>query len=235
MRFSRGLAALIITLLFQTQLFAEYLYKDEVIFNPKFTEQITKLGSELFAKTGITVNLLMIKEFPKGMNIDQYEESILPEFKKDTVLLIFSEKNNKVDIVTNNPSLYKYFNKDQVLSMSASFFQSLVMATIYSHSLEDFKRTIFNSGGTIIPLLAQKCKTRAQYLGKYSAAMFNGYADVVDQIAKSKGVKLKDDVGNANKDTLFIVKSIFYLALLLILVVYIRNKLYLRRLKNENK
>jgi hypothetical protein len=53
LKFSRGLAALILTIFFQSTLSAEYLYKDEVTHNPQFKIDVNTLGAELYEKTGI--------------------------------------------------------------------------------------------------------------------------------------------------------------------------------------
>ena len=51
--------------------------------------------------------------------------------------------------------------------------------------------------GTIIPLLSSK-----KGEDKYSAAMLNGYADVVEQVAASYGVELESAIGSANKSVM---------------------------------
>ncbi len=223
---TRGLCALIFTLSIQTNLSAEYLYKDEVIFNPSFNESVEKLGSELYAKTGISLRLLMLRELPVGKNIVQYEKELMQEFSTPTILLTFSEMNHQVDILASDPSLYKYFDKKQILSPISSPIQAFVVALLNM----DFSD--MQSGGTILPLLAQKAK-KEQVLGKYSGSMFNGYADIAEQIAISKGIVLDNAVGNANQISIFVLKVIFYGTLLIGVYMYIRRKLFFRRQKIE--
>ncbi len=91
-----------------------------------------------------------------------------------------------------------------------------------------------SSGGTILPLLAQKAK-EGEVLGKYAGSMFNGYADIAEQVAASKGVVLENAVGNANQNSIFAVKILFYGFIVYGIVLYIKRKLYLRREKNEPK
>ena len=225
MKFSRGLAALILTIFFQTTLVAKYLYKDEVIHNPKFNAEVEKLGSELYEKTGISLRLLMLRELPNGVHISEYEKELIKEFNEPTILLAFSELNSKVDILANDSSLYKYFNKDQVLSPVASPVQAFLMAIIYARSIEDFKYMLSNSGGTILPLLAGKAK-KGEVLGKYSASMFNGYLDISEQIASSKGIVLINGTNDANQKSIFAVKTIFYGIILLSLLIYIRKRFF---------
>ena len=228
---TRGLCALILTILFQTQLFAEYLYKDEVIHNPKFTEEVNALGSELYKKTGVSLYLLMLKELPKDMTMYAYEKSILKNFKEPTILLTFSEMNSQVDIEVNDNSLYKYFDKKQILSPVTSYVQAFMMAAFYAKSWNDFTSIMSNTGGTILPLLGGKAK-KGMITGKYSAAMFNGYLDIAQQVAKAKGVQLGHGFdSDANQESLFYVKLFFYGFVLYGIFMLIKRRLYIRRQK----
>lgn len=228
MKFSRGLAALILTILFHTTLSAEYLYKDEVIHNPEFAKEVETLGQELYQRTGISLRLVMIRELPNDMNIMDYQKELITNFTEPTILLTFAELNSKVDILANDTSLYEFFDKEQVLSPVASPAQAFVMAVVYSSSIDTFIKTAKNYGGTIIPLLASKSK-KGEQLGKYSAAMFNGYADIAEQIANSKHVVLPDAVGNTNKNSILVIKTIFYGVIILSLFIYIKRRYFKRR------
>ena len=226
--FNRGLYALILTIFFQSQLVAEYLYKDEIIHNPSFQADVEKLGKELYEKTGISLRLMMLRELPHGLSIVEYEKDVIKDFVEPTILLTFSEMNTKVDILASDPSLYKYFDKKQILSPVASFMQSFVMALFYSDSFESFKETASNYGGTIIPLLAGKAK-KGEVVGKYSGSMFNGYADIAEQIAASKGVVLENAVGNANQISILVLKIIFYGIIVFAIIMYVKKRLYRRQ------
>ena len=234
MKISRGLAALILTLLFQITLSAEYLYKDNVINNPKFNTEVEKLGSELYKKTGISLRLVMIRELPHNMSIVEYEKELIKDFTEPTILLTFAELDSKVSILANDTSLYKYFNREQVLSPVASPVQAFLMAVVYARSFDEFMQMSGESGGTILPLLAGKAK-KGEQLGKYSGSMFNGYLDIAVQIAQSKGVTLEGDTGNTNKDIILIIKIFFYGTILYGIFMYIRIKIKHRREKLEHK
>jgi len=226
----RGLFALTLTILFQTQLSAEYLYKDDVIRNTKFTKEINAIGQALYSKTGIALRLLMLEKLPQNMTMYQYEKSILDTMQEPTVLLTFSKENMQVDIETNDPSLYKYFNKKQVLSPVTSYVQAFIMAAFYANDWEQFKSMMNNVNGTILPLLGEKAKKAKEKRAKYSAAMFNGYLDIAQQIAKAKGVKLGDGYdAQTNQESLFYVKLFFYGFVLYGIIMYIRRLVYKRR------
>lgn len=222
----RGLNALVLIIVFQSTLVAQYLYKDEVIFNPAFNHSIDTLGAELYEKTGISLKLLMLKELPHGVNIVAYEKELMKEFSEPTILLTFSEMDSQVDILASPSSLYKYFDKKQVLSPISSPVQAFVIGLL------NFDFSDMTSGGTILPLLSQKSK-KGEVLGKYSGSMFNGYADIAEQIALSKNIVLENAVGNANQNSIFAVKVIFYGTVLVAIIMYIRRKIYYARNKSE--
>jgi len=233
LNFSRGLAALILTLFFQVTLVAnEYLYKDEVIDNPKFSADVEKLGAELYAKTGIRLSLIIIKEFKGYKNILAYEKEVIKEFKEPTIILTFSLINKKVDIYANDSSLYNYFNREQVLSPAASFMQAVVIAITSSSSFDNFIAHLTNYGGTILPLIGLKTK-KHEILGMYSAALYNGYSDIAEQVASSKGVTLSNAAGNTNKNSIFMIKLLFYGVILYAIIQFIRRAKYKREHPDE--
>ncbi len=231
---TRGLYALTLIILFQTHLSAEYLYKDEIIHKPRLTQEVNSIGANLYKKTGVSLKLIFLKELPKNMTMYQYEKRLLSSFKEPTVVLTFSEMNSIVDIETNKKVLYKYFDKKQVLSPVTSYVQGFMMAAFYAKSWKEFKSMVTTIGGTILPLLGGKAK-KGEITDKYSAALFNGYLDIAQQIAHAKGVKLGhgyDD--DTNQETLFYVKLFFYGFVLYAIIMYIRRQIYKRRHKNEN-
>ena len=63
--------------------------------------------------------------------------------------------------------------------------------------------------------------------------MYNGYVDIAEQIAQSKGIVLDSAVGNANKNSIFLVKLLFYGMIIYGIFLYVKRKLYLRRQKND--
>ena len=230
---TRGLFALILITIFQTQLFAEYLYKDEIIHNPKFTKDIETLGSRLFQKTGIALKLIMLKELPAGMSMIEYEKSILKDASVPTILLTFAEMDKSVDIEVNDKTLYKYFDKAQVLSPVTSNVQAFMLAVSCARNWDDFKKIVSHTGGSILPLLGVKSKEMTMAT-KYSAAMFNGYLDIAQQIARAKGVKLGDGFdSDTNQEMLFYMKVLFYSFVLYAIIMYIRRLIYKRNHKDE--
>lgn len=77
----------------------------------------------------------------------------------------------------------------------------------------------FPENGTILPILTSN-------KGKdiYNAALLNGYADIAEQIATSKGVTLKTSIGNANKTTINFMRFLIYGSIVLVFLVMIYRK-----------
>ena len=230
----RGLYALTLTIFFSITLNAEYLYKDEVLLNLEFKNEINTLGAELYEKTGIALRIVMIKKLPEGMSIVAYEKETMKDFSEPTILLSFAEIDMKVDILANDPSLYKYFNRNQVLSPVSSPVQAFIVSLLNFNGFDGFLEGLSNYGGTILPIISLKNKD-GEVLGKYSAGMYNGYSDIAEQIAKAKNVELVHAAGNANKDTLFFIKILFYGFVLYAIFMYIKRKLYRRRQEKEDE
>lgn len=222
--FTRGLAALILLFGFSLSLQAEFLYKDDVVNHEKFTNEINMIGQELYEKTGVSLYLVMMRDLDQNQTIVDYEEGLMDELRQPAVVLTFVELRQKVDILARPQSLYKDFDKKQILSPSATFIGAVISAVIFGRSWDDYKEIFGNYGGTILPLLAEKAKGK-DIVEKYSVAMFNGYSDIADQVAASKGVKLSSSAGSGSKIFINILRLVFYGIILYALIQYIRNKM----------
>ncbi len=73
--------------------------------------------------------------------------------------------------------------------------------------------------GTILPILTVKKEN-----DKYNAAVLNGYADIVEQIANSYNVQLEGALGDTNRDIYHYLKIGIYGFLLIIFVKYFYRK-----------
>jgi len=176
----------------------------------------------------------MLRELPTNISKQEYFSKILSGFNSPTVLLSFAELDMKVDILANDPSLYKYFNKKQVLSPVSSPVQAFIISLITFKNFDGFLEGLSNHSGTILPIISLKNKN-GEVLGKYSAGMYNGYSDIAEQIAKMKNVELEHAAGNANKDTLFFVKLLFYGFVLYAIFMYLKRKYYIKRQEEEHE
>lgn len=234
MRLSRGLAALTFTAFFFTlSAHAEFLYKDEVVHNPNFTEQINSIGAELKDKTGVSLYLVMVRDLENNQTIADFEKNISNELDQPSVVMTFVELKQQVDILARPTDLYKHFNKSQILSPNATFIGAVVSSIMFARSYDEAKEFIVNRGGTILPILAERAKGD-DIVSKYSVAMFNGYSDVAEQIAEHHGVTLTTAAGSGSKDFIDIIRVIFYGTMLYALFIYLRGK-YFRKKRSENE
>jgi len=225
---SRGLAALTLILTFTFSLHAEYLYKDDVVKNPAFAEQINAIGEELKAKTGVSLYLVMVRDLEENQTVADFEKQIASELKEPAVIMTFIELQQKVDILARPVSLYEHFNKQQVLSPNATFIGAVVSAVMFARSYDEAKELIVNRGGTILPILAEKAKGD-DIVSKYSVAMYNGYADVAEQIAAHSGVTLSSSAGSGSKNFIDILRVIFYGIILYAVFLYIKGKYFRKK------
>lgn len=231
MLLSRGLAALILTWLFSLSLHAEYLYKDDIVNNPKFAEQINAIGAELKAKTGVSLYLVMIRDLDQNQSVADFEKQMVAQVGEPSVIMTFVELKQEIDILARPVSLYKHFNKSQILSPNATFIASVMSAVMFARSYDEAKELIVNRGGTILPILAEKTKG-GETVQKYSVAMYNGYSDTADQIAASHGVTLSSSAGNGSKNFIDILRLLFYGIIAYAVIRYVYGR-YFRR-KKEN-
>ena len=165
----------------QTGLSATFIIKDELGIHPEFHNQVDEMGAELLKKTGISPYILILKT-TNGESLSKIGAEELAKLSPNSLILTFTELEKKVDIVGNSEVL-KLFDKEQVLSP-------------------------YPWSGTILPILGEKIKKDIRH--KYSVALFNGYADIVEQIAETKSVVLDSAVGSSNKVVINIIRAIFY-------------------------
>lgn len=225
MRFSRGLAALSLIFSFTFSAHAEFLYKDDVVKNPNFSQQINAIGTELKEKTGVSLYLVMVRDLEHNQSIADFEKQLATELKEPAVIMTFIELKQQVDILARPVSLYEHFNKNQVLSPNATFIGAVVSSIMFARSFDEARELIVNRGGTILPILAEKAKGD-DIISKYSVGMFNGYADVAEQIAAHHNVTLSSSAGSGSKNFIDILRVIFYGIILYALFLYIRGKYF---------
>jgi len=75
--------------------------------------------------------------------------------------------------------------------------------------------------GTIIPLLTAHFKNPHAAI---EAALLNGYADIAEEVAAKKGVKLKSALGNTNRNIYYWIRVLFYSIIALILLNFIYRR-----------
>jgi len=122
---------------------------------------------------------------------------------KTPYVLLLMLSEDRVVDIINSPEVSGKFDKEQILS------------PIPSH-------------GTIRPLLVIK----KDYDG-FSAAMLNGYADIVEQIAQSDNVTLSSAVGDTNRETLQYIRVVVYALFVIVFFIYIYKRVRYRHGKKQ--
>jgi len=112
---------------------------------------------------------------------------------KEPFVLLTLAKNEQKVDIVNSKSLDDKFDKESTLSP-------------------------FPWNGTMIPLLTVRKEN-----DKYNAALLNGYADIVEQIALAHDITLEGAIGSTNKDIYHYVKILVYGFLIFVISRYLYN------------
>lgn len=212
MKTYRGLLALLLILSFTVSLQANFIVIDEVVKNQTFYDPIEAMGKELSEKTGINLYMSLIKELDDKQSIIDYQKALIKTLKEPAVLLSFVENSKQVQIYADDKSLYKTFDKDQIMNPMAIW-------------------PFFN--GAIIPVLSVRSKDDIAAKEQYSAAMFNGYAEITEQIAASKGITLDTAIGNSSRNVYKImITALFFIS---VFTVWRLISDYLKRKREINE
>lgn len=184
---------LIISLLLPSFLFAQpdFVLVNDGVMPPKEVEKIRQMGSELYEKTHVPVFVAVVEDLNKTRPID-----LIEKVKKDYptyILLYFSLKPSAVNIFASEDAK-RLVDIDQILSP-------------------------LPWRGTIRPVMSPAFSKSESV--KQEVAIFNGYADIVDQVAENKGVKLTTSVGSGSKTSFQIVRTIFYAILAFVILQFI--------------
>ena len=187
--------------IFPMLLFANsYVLVNDGIMPLKEVNKIEEMGKELYQKTKIPVFVAAAKELNKTKPIDLI--NIIKQNNSSYILLYFSTNPTAVNIFASDDAK-KLIDIDQILSP-------------------------LPWRGTIRPIMSPAFSKDDRI--KQGVAIFNGYADIVDQVANSKGVELVSSIGSESRFSFQIIRTIFYAILLFAILQFILN-----RKKNASK
>lgn len=206
----RGLFALIAILSLSQSIYADFIVVDEVVGKKAFNEQIEPMGTELYEKTGINLYMSLIKELDANETIIDYQKELIKTLKQPAVLFSFVENDKQVQIYADDKSLYETFDKDQIMDPLAIW-------------------PFFN--GRVIPIIGARAPEGIEEKDKYAVAMFNGYAEISEQIAATKGIVLDTAVGDANKNVYKVLITVIFL-ISFVTVIKLGRDAYKRRREN---
>lgn len=174
----------------------EFILKDEIGFNPKASEKILEIGSEVKSKTGISIFVY-----------SQVKSNFLPDMNRE-----------------QRTSFIKKSEADVISKISGSYvliFLSLEDPHINMFVSDDLKNVVDKDSvldDYIVPLLASKDKN--SLISKYSAAVLNGYAEIADRIAEAKKIKLNSSFGSSASQASTIWKMFMYTMIIGGLLLY---------------
>lgn len=171
-----------------------FVIKNDNLLPKKTVDKINEIGNELYQKTGVGVYVAVAEEMDTK-RIKPYEERLAKTLTPPYILLTLVRKAQKVDIVAS-PDAQNLIRKDEILSP-------------------------LPWKGSIIPLLTAHFKDKKAAI---EAAILNGYAEIAEQVAAAKGIKLKSALGNVNRDIYYWLRMLFYSILALIFLNFIYRR-----------
>ena len=165
------------------------------------SQKVTQKVESLGNELFLKTNVSVYVAVPKSIEKMKIKEyeESLLKGLKKPFVLLTLAKNEQKVDIVNSKSLDDKFDKESTLSP-------------------------FPWNGTIIPLLSVKKEN-----DKYNAAVLNGYADIVEQIAASHDVVLEGAIGSTNKDIYHYVKILVYGFLILVILRY-----FYKRMRSKN-
>jgi len=173
---------------------------NDSVMPPKEVKKIEEMGIELYEKTKVPVFVAAVNDLNRTKPIDLINS--IKQNYSTYILLYFSVKPTAVNIFTSKDAK-KLIDIDQILSPLPWI-------------------------GTIRPVMSPAFSKSDSV--KQEVAIFNGYADIIDQVAESKGVKLTSSIGSESRSSFQIVRIIFYAILAFVILQFI-----LKRKKNASK
>lgn len=190
-----------------------------------------------FPKGGFLAIFLLFSSFLFAQDVVLVNQNILSQKVENEINLIGKELLDKSDIfvgviaVENNLSHEVSLWKERLpssyvlLLLSKNEHKVDIIGSKGAMLLFDREQVLspFPNTGTILPILA----TNKGDI--YNAAILNGYGDIVDQIAKSRSVVLENSIGNANRDTINILRILIYGFICFALLYFVQRRVKRRK------
>lgn len=202
----------LLSLLLLSCLHADYFFIDNVIQVKEFNQKIQDIGVELERKTSWNLYMLAMNDIGE-QKLLEYQKRHDASFKKPYIALIFAVKQGSVE----QGKLDKRSGKIGIYGSEG-----------YLDKID--KEGILRS--TIYPLLGAKVKSDPR--NKYITALYNGYAEIADQIADSYDVTLESIPVDANRISINILRTIFYGIIFGAFAIYFYRKYFKKRNHGEH-
>jgi len=163
-----------------------YIIEHGDLLDSRAAGKIYEIGSEVQSKLGVNIYVYAKENYDISMDID------------------IKDKLEQIKTIEND--LVKDLNKPYVVLTMAidQTHVNLLMSDDLKQILD--KNDILN--GYVVPLLASKDKNTLY--AKTSAAILNGYAEIADRLAASKGMTLDSSIGSGGRTAGTIWKVFMY-------------------------
>ena len=197
----------LLALLLPLLLNATYILKDNLL-KPEASKMIEEMGSELHDKTGINGYLIATNEsFPERFNFVEYSKQFESNMSKPYVLFIFAP----FAVITEESE-----QKGRVGFISSSD----EVKKLYDYN---------DVRDAAIDVVAVKDKNKPE--DKHNIGIVQGFSELADQIAASKGVKLTKTIPNESHIVILILKVLVYIGSIFVFWIFLLRPM-IKRIKN---
>ena len=175
---------------------SRFLLEGKKLIDPRTIQKIDEIGNELFSKTGVSVYIHTQDFYP----VNKFENM---KAKMEYIRELEQGIVKKLD----TPFV--------LLTMAVKNKHVNIISSKGLESIIDRDDILDNY---IVPLLASRDKNTPY--AKVSASVLNGYAEISDTIAESKGFKLESSIGSGNTDFTSVWKVFMYFIVISGLLAY---------------
>lgn len=181
----------------------------------------------IFFTKAMAFDAIVLNENVLNEQVSQKINAIGKELHERTGIFVGIATSNSSDFESLKAKAKELKDPFVLLVLSQSSHKVDILASKESLAFFDKKRVLspYSGEGSILPIL-----TSPKGKDIYNAALLNGYADITDQIAAYFHIKLQSSIGNANKDTLNILRIGIYGFLCFALLFYFQRKIRRKRL-----
>lgn len=190
---------------FTTKLLRNDILKIEVV------KLIDTMGKELQSKTAVNAYAIATNEhFPEKFNLVEYSKQYEAKLSKPYVLLIFAP----YAIITK---------KSEATGRVAIIPSSEAIRELYDY--DDVR-------DALVDIVAVKDSNTDE--DKYNIGVLQGYSELLDNIAESKGIELENTIPNDTGTVVNILRVLIYFGTALLLWMFVFRPLWLR-IKNGKR
>jgi hypothetical protein len=197
----------LLALLLPLLLNATYILKDDLL-KPEASKMIEEMGSELHDKTGVNAYMIATNEsFPERFNFVAYSKQFESNMSKPYVLFIFAP----FAVITEESQ-----QKGRVGFIPSS---------------DEVKR-LYDYGDVrdaAIDVVAVKDKNKPE--DKHNIGIVQGFSELADQIAASKGVKMTKTIPNESHMVIMILKVLVYTGSIFVFWIFLLRPM-IKRIKD---